>query len=203
MCNSWMLKEIVPLHQKVIIQPEFKYLLLDCKQFWPSVPVHYIKQMKQNFFSFLFFPLPWEKMQREEPKCRCNSISTAAGDRHVVTTVHIKMTSGFSTHSINALRSLPSQHLQDSHCPSSFYLHHFHQLLKRVAQADMWPSSLHRWAPELHNVIFGQSRDKRVEQFLSHTRFWEGLERHLHFCLSTNEELLKLERHLFTKPKFW
>lgn len=30
-----------------------------------------------------------------------------------------------------------------------------------------------------------------MEQFLSHTRFWEGLERHLHFCLSTNEELLK------------
>lgn len=77
-------------------------------------------------------------MQREEPKCRCNSISTAVGDRHVVTTVPIKMTSGFSTCSINALRSLPSQHLQDSRCPSNFYLHCFHQLLKSVAQGDLF-----------------------------------------------------------------
>lgn len=55
MCNSWILKEIVSLHQKVIIKPEFKYLLLDCKQFWPSAPVHYIKQMKQNFLFFHFY----------------------------------------------------------------------------------------------------------------------------------------------------
>lgn len=167
--------------------------------------------MKHNFiFSFLFFPLPWEKVPREEPKCRCNPTSTAVSDRHVGTTVHLwifKMTSGFSARSLNALRSLPFQYLHDSCCPPTIYLHHFHQLFKSVAQADMLSPFLHKWAPQLHNVISGQPGDKRVEQFLSHSRFWEGLERHLHFCLSTRgrtaEDCISFLRHLFTKPKFW
>lgn len=106
------------------------------------------------------------------------------------TTVQIKITSGFSKCSLNALRSFPSQHLQDSCCPPTFYLHHFHQLFKSVAQADMLHSILHKWAHELQNVISGQWGDKRVEEFFSDTRFWEGLERHLHVCNSTSEELL-------------
>lgn len=130
--------------------------------------------------TFFLPPFVLEKVQRDEPKCRCNPTSTAVGDRHRGTTVHIRMTSRFSTHSLNALQSFPSQHVQDSCSPPTFYLHHFHQLFKPVAQADMLPSFLHKCTPELHNVISGwQSGDKRVEEFLSRTRSWEGLERHL------------------------
>lgn len=117
--------------------------------------------MKRNFvFSFLFFHLPWERVQREEPKCRCNPAPTAVGDRHVGTTVRLKMTSGFSTSRPNALRSLPSQHLQDSWCPLLFICTIFtscsNLLLRQISYF------LHKWAPQLHHVISRQSGVKRA-----------------------------------------
>lgn len=94
--------------------------------------MHYIKQMKQNFLFFYFYSSLCPGKRCRGKNQNVGAIPYLQHDRHVVTTVHIKMTSGFSTCSINTLRSLPSQHLQDSRCPSTFYLHHFHQLLKQT-----------------------------------------------------------------------
>lgn len=135
--------------------------------------------------------MPWEKVQGEEPKCRCNPMSTAVGDRHVGTTVQIKMTPAFSTRSLNALSSLPSQHLKDSFCPLHFictiYTSCSNQLSRQTCSLLFCTSEpLSCTMSSLDNQeIKGRNSSSLI------TRFWEGLERYLHFCLSTSEELLK------------
>lgn len=151
--------------------------------------MHYIKQMKHNFvFSFLFFHLPWERVQREEPKCRCNPAPTAVGDRHV--------------------------QLSASRWPLDFQqadlmlLDHFHLNTCKIPGVPYFLSAPFSPAVQIccsgryltfctsgHLSCTMSSPDnqelKGQEQFLSHTRCWKGLERYLRFCLSTSEELLK------------
>lgn len=165
--------------------------------------MHYINQMKHNFvISFLFFPLPWEKVPREEPKCRCNPTSTAVGDRHVGTTVYIKMTSGFSTCSLNVLRSLPSQHLLSP----PYYLQHFHQLFKSVAHGQTWsllfcPSEHLSCTTSLDNQeIKGQNSSFFTSGF---GKVWRDIYASVSAPVRQNaEDGISFETHLFTKPKF-
>lgn len=101
------------------------------------------------------------------------------------TTVHTKMTSGFSTRSLNALRSFPSQHVQDS----LFFIFTScsNLLLKQTCYFLFCKSE--------HLSCTMSSPDK--EEIKGWNSFclipgWEGLERLLHFCISTSEELLQI-----------
>lgn len=168
--------------------------------------MHYIKQMKHNSsFSFWFFPLPWEKVQREESKCRCTPTSTAVGDRHVGTTAYFKMTSGFSTHSQGALRSPPSQHLQDSCRPLLFICTIFtscsNLLLRQTCYLPFCTS-------EHLSCTMSSLDNKDIKEWNSCSllsgfwKVWRDVYTSISELVKNCWRWYKLERQ-FTKPKFW
>lgn len=69
--NSWLLKEIVFLHQEVMwCTTKIQVFKLQAWKFWPSVPVHHIKQIKNYFFIFVLPSTPFPKRLGE--RCRGN-----------------------------------------------------------------------------------------------------------------------------------
>lgn len=164
--------------------------------------------MKCNFlfFSFLFFPLPWEKVQREEPKCKCNPTSTAVGDRYVGYNCPYQDNLWIFNMQPSCSQIIPISTYKTPAVPLLFIwtisTNCSNLLLKQTCYILFCTSEhLSCTMSSLDNEeIKGWNSSSLIPGF---GKVWRDIYTSVTAPGKNGYWLYKLERHLFTKPKFW